>query len=232
MRSYLVPSLEDVPELRGCCRNMPGGSALVIPFATPLVDGESQFNHFGFLIGGGDAGFNSSLIDSKLTTVRVLFDGYDNKNLSLTPRLYLVPVGQDDFRSPARPHSAVAGSGSSEIRSWSLGPQRLPEMAPGQVVATANDGAQPPWVYHRRRFGPFAAKVMQNNDPEQEARVTKQYFGRSIYNTRWLLVIPAKLLNAEISEDDVWGYFLGRSGSSAGVKEIGIEFTFTAREGA
>ena len=228
MQSYLVPSLEDVPELRGCCRDMPKGSALVIPFATPLADGVSIFNHFGFLIGGNDAGFNSSLIDCKLTTVRVVLDGYDQKNLSRTPRVYLVPTGEDVFRSPPRD-----GDSPLESRRWSLGPHRLPATTPGQSVSSVSADNQPVSAFRQRRLGPFGAVLgfEQINDPEQSARATKQYYGRSIYNTRWLLVIPAKLLNATISEDETWEYFLGRPGSSAGVQDISIEFTFTAREG-
>ena len=228
LHSYLVPSLEDVPELRGCCRDMPKGSALVIPFATPLADGVSIFNHFGFLIGGNDAGFNSSLIDCKLTTVRVVLDGYDQKNLSRTPWVYLVPTGEDVFRSPPRD-----GDSPLETRRWSLGPHRLPATTPGQSVSSVSADNQPVSAFRQRRLGPFGAVLgfEQINDPEQSARATKQYYGRSIYNTRWLLVIPAKLLNATISEDETWEYFLGRPGSSAGVQDISIEFTFTAREG-
>lgn len=230
LHSYLVPSLEDVPDLRDCCRGMPSGSALVIPFATPLADQGSLFNHFGFLIGGGDAGFNSTLIDCKLTTVRVVFDGYDQKNLSRTPRVYLIPAGQDNFRSP--PRSGLDDSPLA-IRSWSLGPQRLPEMTPGNTVSSMRAGSQPAWAFHQRRFGHFDAVLghEQINEPEQAARATKQYYGRSIYNTRWLLVIPAKLLNAEIPEDETWEHFLGRPGFDDGVGDISLEFTFTAREG-
>ena len=230
LQSYVVPSLKDVPELRGCCRDMPQGSALVIPFATPLADNESVFNHFGFLMGGGDARFNSSLIDSKLTTVRVVLDGYDDKELSRTPGVYLVPAGEDIFRSPP---TSDAYDAPLEIRSWSLGPQRLPDTTPGRSTFSDSADSQPSAVFRQRRFGPFDAMLgsEQANDPEQSARLTTQYYGRSIYNTRWLLVIPARLLNAAIPEERTWEYFLGRPGSSAGVKDIQLEFSFTAREG-
>ena len=230
LQSYLVPSLKDVPELRGCCRDMPQGSALVIPFATPLADHESVFNYFGFLIGGGDAGFNSSLIDSKLTTVRVVLDGYDKKKLTPKPRVYLVPAGEDIFRIPP---SSDTDDLRLEIRSWSLGPQRLPDTTPGLSAFSDSADSRPAAVFRQRRFGPFDAMLgsEQSNDPKQSTRLTRQYYGRSIYNTRWLLVIPARVLNAEVSEERTWEYFLGRPGSSAGVKDIQIEFSFTAREG-
>ena len=215
LQSYLVPSLENVTELRGCCRGVPNGSALVIPFSTPLADSGNQFNHFGFLIGGGDAGFNSSQIDCKLATVRVVFDGYDQKNLARTPRVYLIPAGQDVFRSP--PLRGAVGS-SLEVRRWSLGPGRLPETTPGQLAPNVSAAGRLASVYRERRFGPFDAVLgfEQIDEPEQAARATKQYYGRSIYNTRWLLVIPAKLLNAELSEVETWEHFLGRPGSGGG----------------
>ena len=53
-----------------------------------------------------------------------------------------------------------------------------------------------------------------------------------MYNTRWLLVVPARFLNAVLGEDEVWGHFLGAPNSTRGIKDIRIEFAFSSREGA
>ena len=230
LRSHLVSSLGEIPELRSCCIDVPEGSALVIPFQTPLVVGANQFNHFGFPKGAGDSGFNGSLIDSKLTSVRVIFDGYDQSRLSQDPAVFLVPLGQDDFRSPARPD---VDNPPVEVRSWLLATYRLPP-PPDLRTTLASPGVESaPWTSFRRRHGPFDATIGDyQNKPQQRNRITKQHFGRSVYNTRWLLVVPARFLNAVLEDDEIWGHFLGAPNSTRGIKDIRIEFAFTSREGA
>ena len=167
LRSHLISSLGEIPELRNCCIDVPEGSALVIPFQTPLVVGANQFNHFGFPKGAGDAGFNGSLIDSKLTSVRVIFDGYEQSRLSQDPAVFLVPLGQDDFRSPARPD---VDNPSVEIRSWLLATYRLLPPPDLRTIRASPGVESAPWTSFRRRHGPFDATIGDHqNKPSREA---------------------------------------------------------------
>ena len=230
LRSHLVSSLGEIPELRSCCIDVPEGSALVIPFQTPLVVGANQFNHFGFPKGAGDSGFNGSLIDSKLTSVRVIFDGYGQSGLAQDPAVFLVPLGQDDFRSPARQD---VDNPPIEVRSWLLATYRPPPHTDLRAFRTSPSVSSAPWTSFRRRHRPFDATFGDyQNKPEQRNRITKQHFGRSVYNTRWLLVVPARNLSSVLEDDEIWGHFLGDPNSIKGVTDIRIEFAFSSREGA
>src|SRR5262249_33470000 len=129
-----VPDLWAVPEFRKFCNPFAAESAgpqpgLVIEFSTTVTSG---LNYFGHALGGGDSFYDSSRFATKIRSSGVWFSGYNSNGLSTTPRVYLVPVGDDVMRAPTGPFDDA-------IRSFSVVDQKLP--VPFPVGNAANLGA-------------------------------------------------------------------------------------------
>jgi hypothetical protein len=198
LENFRVDNLWSVPEFRRYARPFaaerdgaqPG---LVIPFSTEVVAG---LNLFGNELGPGDAAFDPSRFATKIRTVHVLFRDYDDTALSRTPRVYLLPVGADRLRSPSANEFA--------IRDWTVIDQALPPPFLVSGAALQN----PAWIplYNTlptdnslgaiRQFSAFLA---YKSDPDFEPdpmMANVDLVGRSVWNTRWVLIIPGQLLAA------------------------------------
>ncbi|MHC4343332.1 MAG: hypothetical protein ACYSUP_01440 [Planctomycetota bacterium] len=106
---YYVDDLWDLPEFRRYCKPfdtedvaLPG---IVIPFQTNITNG---LNFFGWP-GGADPYYAPENFVTKIRSVGVWFSDYDTSIMSPTPRVYLIPVGQDVVRADI-----------GEIRSWQV----------------------------------------------------------------------------------------------------------------
>jgi hypothetical protein len=170
--------------------------AIVIPVSTTINFG---FNFFGRELAGGDSAYDSTNFATKVRAVGVWFGGYDDlqssAGLSNTPRVYLIPVGYDVMRSPT--------GETGEIRTWKILDQKLPIPFPiGQA-----DLGDPAWIpmvdtlseeYAAiRRFSSFRAYHDTGEIIQSEMTMDSRLIGRSVWNTRWLLIIPAGTLHSD-----------------------------------
>jgi len=198
MMDALHPNLWELPEFRLFCRPFaaydpttpePG---LVIDFTSEINSGK---NYFGKSLGGGDHAYDSTNFATKIRSVGVWFEGYLSSDiqtdLSETPRVYLVPVGTDVMSIPT--------DGALATRSWNVLDQRIPRPLP----ARSADLDDPTWrpadsldgiLGDRRRFSSFRAYHDSGFFDESEMSFDSRLIGRSVWNTRWLLIIPGRTL--------------------------------------
>ncbi len=230
-----VPNILDLPEFQRYCK--PPGSGLlsvepgiVIPFSSSVHFG---LNFFGWPEVGGGGNFNSSHFATKIRSVRVKFSGYDSAfgGLSPTPYVYLIPVGNDVLRAPI----SLGVSGTVPTREWKILDQFFPPpisltSANTNVWQTANwlpfesvdTTAYKPDDYASqtpiRRYALMPADHDSLNNPENNGGFSR-LIGRSVWNTRWLLVIPAGALRSDRAQ--ALSIFIdGRYGDGAGVQDI------------
>ena len=190
LQSSIVPDLWQVPEFRKYCRAFAPESAgpqqgLVIPFLTNVTFG---LNYFGWPLGGRDSAYDSSRFATKVRSAGVWFVNYNVAGLSNTPRVYLVPAGDDIMRSPS-------GDGQS-IRSFTVVDQKLPVPFPIGSTDLSNAG----WIPGNdtlsddfggiRKSSSFRAYHDSGSFAAAETIQDSRLIGRSVWNTRWLLIIP------------------------------------------
>ncbi len=226
LASHKVADLWGVPEFRQYCRPFADPSdgpqpGLVVEFSTEITPGR---NVFGRELGGADHAYSAANFATKIRSLGVWFEGYNHTGLATTPRVYLVPVGNDVLR--------VANSDRPQTRRWNVVEQAIPVpfaindanlARPGFIPSVAGtDGS----FAERRRFGDFRAYHTGDGgaiDPAQMA-TTSRLIGRSVWNTRWLLVIPGAALHAD--PDYGVDQFL------RGVKDIKLQFETYSNEGS
>ncbi len=199
--------LASLPEYRNYCKpveeqgvtNEPG---LVIEFSSTITAGR---NFFGQDLAGGDNAYDPSHSATKIRSVGVWFAGYNNAfgtngagGLANAPRVYLVPVGADVMRSPTR--------NGGFTRNWTVFDQALP--VPYNVSAADLDA--PSWIPYfnslsenfaaARRYASLRAYHDSGNFNASELCTNARLIGRSVWNTRWLLIIPGRTLLADPEE--------------------------------
>ena len=180
---------------------------LVIPFETTI---DFALNLFGNDLAGGDHAYDSSWYSTRIAAAGVWFDGYNQKTpdaagsaqvqLAADPVVYLVPVGFDCLRAP--------GLADGTCWQFSVVDQVIP--APYNIGSYELDGET--WMpslndadwqgvdsmvkirkhpSFRAYFGPTGG------EPDDSRLDATRLIGRSVWNTRWLLVIPAGSMNAD-----------------------------------
>ncbi|MBN2808532.1 MAG: FG-GAP repeat protein [Deltaproteobacteria bacterium] len=195
-----VENLWDVPEFRRYCRPFaeegiaePG---IVIPFSTTVNAG---MNFFHWPLGGGDSYYSSSNFATKVRSVGIWFSNYNGTGMSLTPRVYLVPVGEDILRTPSY--------NTREIRTWNVVDQKIPQPFP---IVPLEMEENPSWIptidttydeiFEIRRHSDFRAYHDSGWLNESEMLYDSRLVGRSVWNTKWLLIIPGRALLADGDE--------------------------------
>ena len=157
---------------------------------------------------GGDSTYDSTWYATRIAAAGLWFDGYNQKadgytgnvQLSTTPVAYLVPVGNDRMRVPGAedgtimqfsvvdqvvPAPYAIGSSHLESASW------VPSMLDGDY-AGADSAAR------IRRHPSFRAYFdPAGGEPTDESLDATRLVGRSVWNTKWLLVIPAGSMNSD-----------------------------------
>jgi hypothetical protein len=189
LESHRVADLWQVPEFRRYCRPFaPQGAGaqpgLVIPFSSQIIFGK---NFFGWPLGPGDSAYDPTLYATKVRSVGVWFDGYAGEGLSTTPRVYLVPAGLDIMYVPDSPDFAT--------REWNVVDQKIPVPLP----VSQSSLRDPSWIPLRdslngtlseiRRYSSFRAYHNSGFTPDQMS-FDSRLVGRSVWNTRWMLIIP------------------------------------------
>ncbi|VGO20758.1 hypothetical protein [Pontiella sulfatireligans] len=203
-----VSDLWDVPEFRQHCRafaaeadgngdhvEQPG---LVMRFSTQIQSGK---NVFGLPLSGADHYYSSSVFANKIHAAGIWFSDYQSddvlNDLPETPRVYLLPVGLDVMSVPTSANPDV-------VRAWNVVDQRIPIPVP----ALGSDLDRSDWVplydslsgqyAENRRFSEFRAYhdggVLVDAD---ELVSDTRLFGRSVWNTEWMLIIPGANLNSD-----------------------------------
>ena len=195
-----MPNVLSVPEFQRHCipfsPTQPVEPAIVIPFSTTINFG---LNFFGWPAGGGDNDYDSTKFATKIRSVGVWFANYNNLGGGMinTPRIYLVPVGLDVMRAPTQ--------GEPFVREWRILDQALPVPFP----LSSGDLNNPSWrpddslsedFAAIRRFGRFRAYHDSGNFNPAETISDSRLIGRSVWNTRWLLIIPAGTLHTDRNE--------------------------------
>ena len=209
LKKNVVSDLNGIAEFRHYCQPLSGSTeekepGLVIEFPSEIVYG---YNFFGKETVGGDSPLDPTWYATHISAAGVHFDGYDASTLAKTPTCYLVPVGEDRMR---------AVGDQDAILSWRVVDQTIP--APYAIGSTELDN--PDWtpLYNgitggndlgaRIRKHPafrayYGGKGVAPNDSELDCT---RLVGRSAWNTRWLLIIPAGQMNS--SRDDAIDAFI------------------------
>ncbi|MGZ8900117.1 MAG: hypothetical protein ACXW3Z_08480, partial [Limisphaerales bacterium] len=202
LAGYRVANLSDIPEVRqhllfeATQLQEPG---LIIPFASTV---NQDLNFFGWPAGPGDSGFNPTAFSTKIKSISVSFLNYRTTGaggMQSSVYVYLIPVGSDIARTPRR----FVGDTINFTREWRIVDQWLPipfplsgETDPALVsnnwipVNYIQVGQQP--LGEIRGHAAFEAwhdsQVFPISEPQFKAT---RLIGRSVWNDKWLLVIPA-----------------------------------------
>ena len=171
--------------------------------ATPTVEERDGIPHHMFDVIGPEEEFSAADYATKIDAVGVYFENYDKAVVSETnkvgsvalakePNVYLVPIGNDVMRSPA-------GTERKEL-CWKVVDQVLP--LPYTIGSTELDSA-----------GGISSMVGFDGTSDSGAGIRRhstlragynftstRLVGRSAWNTRWMLVIPASSLNSNFEE--------------------------------
>ena len=196
LESYRVDNLLDLPEFKRYCLPFTPADAeepaLVIPFSTDVNFGN---NFFGLSLAGGDNAYDSTHFATKIRSVGVWFSNFDNAfegGLANQPRVYLIPVGVDRMRVPSKD--------MEEIRSFHVVDQALPVPYP----FSEQDWESSDWsalkdllgneLYNTRRYPSMRAYHDSGDFDSTEVVNNSRLIGRSVWNTKWLLIIPGGTL--------------------------------------
>ncbi len=146
--------------------------------------------------------------------------------MSNTPRAYLVPVGIDIQRSPT--------DFFGDVRAFKVLDQVIPAPFTGIGNSELNDRSWIPSVDNLtssfadiRRFSSLRAYHDNGNFNPNEVNRDSRLIGRSVWNTRWLLIIPAGTLHsnrAEGLERFIDGQLFGNRRNGNGISDIKIFF--------
>lgn len=228
---HVVSNLYTLPEFVRYCipfgasTNAPAGGepGIVISFPSTVTFAQ---NFFGWPLGGNDSAYDSSHFATKVRGVGVWFANYDNLNLSLTPRVYLIPTGNDVLRSP----SGNLGT----MREFQVVDQLLPVPFPNPTAL--QDPNYLPFtdslngtIADIRKFGSFRAYHDGGFTTDQMTYSTR-LVGRSVWNRRWMLIIPAGTLSANRWQA-LNTFINGVNGDGNGVSDIKLFFQTYSYQG-
>lgn len=171
-----------------------GEPALVIPFSSTVNAGQ---NFFGNPLVEGQDQFDSTKFATKIRSVKIIFEGLASAGLASQPLVYLVPTGADVLRSPSDPRNLAT-------RQWTILDQAVPvpfalNYKSGGIIPS--ELSNPSWIPSIngvsgsastiRRYGQLRAF---DDQVAADGNASTQLVGRSVWNTRWLLIIPGRTL--------------------------------------
>ncbi|MEY4245551.1 MAG: hypothetical protein RLZZ245_3136, partial [Verrucomicrobiota bacterium] len=184
------------------------------PFASPAGPAQPGFkiefsseinsgrNFFGNALSAADHAYSTANFATKLRSVGVGFSGYDvaadgKQQLAATPRVYFVPAGLDIMR--------YSDGLVPKTRGWNVVTQRLPVPFPINTTNLRDYAFNPAVDSLNGRFAeltrlgdfrayPTSGGTLSGSDP---AYADSQLFSRSVWNTKWILFIPAASLGSD-----------------------------------
>jgi len=196
LRRHVVPDIQDLPEYKRFCVPITPAQAdepgIVIPFSTEINAGR---NFFGWPAGGADHIYLDTQNSIKIREVGVHFINYNSQVLIATPAAFLIPAGADILRSPVL---------SRETREWKILDQivPVPHLGSENFTLPMSDPDFSPIVHSMggsfidvRRYADRPA--IHTGNVELQLTNNSQHIGRSVWNTRWVLIIPAVRLNSD-----------------------------------
>ncbi|MEE9293884.1 MAG: hypothetical protein V3W34_02820, partial [Phycisphaerae bacterium] len=184
--------------------------ALVIPFQSKLISGRNFFGRPST----GDVTMPSDWFALRINEYGVRFEDYPGPPLNIITNVYVIPVGLDVTRVPL--------CSEAPIREWDLLDQLIPNPFP-----LSNDFESPTWQPWDSLAGGASGFVQRRLIPTVPAcdflagtcERSPKLAGRSVWNTRWLLIIPeSELAGAE--EVDGVDVFINGSGGTPGTSDI------------
>ena len=231
LAKYWVDNLLTLPEYRRYCQPFQaiGGlqtqePGLAIPFSSTI---DFAKNFFGNDLAGEDSALDSTYFATKIAEAGIFFDGYNEKlngytgtaPFALTPTVYLIPIGDDRMRAP--------GLEDGTVLSYRIVDQVVP--LPYTVGSTHLDN--PDWMplydgytggvdlaARIRKYPSFRAYFGAGGTSSAYLDCPR-LVGRSAWNTRWLLIIPAGTLNA--NRDDALRTFInGKDANRDGIVDL------------
>jgi hypothetical protein len=195
LQSFRVANVLDDPIYRRYCipSHDPASlhePALVIPFSTTIQDG---LNHFGQVKGAGDGSYSTAYFATKIRSIGVGLIGYNSALFPRTPRVYLVPVGADVMRVPGQP---------SRTREFYVVDQVLPQPSAltGEIIGAQDflpmfDSVNQPEFFAAVRKIPDFLAYYTGDDFDPATKSNRRLVGRSVWNTRWVLILRGRELN-------------------------------------
>jgi len=206
--------LNDSDVLKYCANlSKANGSAvpgIVIPFFTTIEQG---LNFFGWPLAAGDHSYSQSTFATKILSAGVMFKDYVGMDsfdgtppasssanaLSATPYVYLIPAGFDSMRTPPL-------GDRTAIRTWNVKDQALPlpinigasGYSAHQLFSPQGTLNEQLWIPRKHQaFRPVSSSAFFYGSVPAEF-TSSRLVGRSVWNSKWKLVIPAySLLNNE-----------------------------------
>lgn len=196
-------------------RNLLTVPGYVIEFSTTIEEG---VNFFGNPLMGGDQTFSPSAFTTKIRYSGIGFKGYigmasptsiggsvnspndpgigftDPNALSATPYVYLIPSGMDSMRAPSNTDTNI-------IRSWMIEDQAVPlpfDIGGAFSSSNATSGfATLREQFTLRKHGAFRAVPGDTVFSSATNFTSTRLISRSVWNSKWKLVIPGSTLLAE-----------------------------------
>jgi hypothetical protein len=220
-----MDNILDDEDVRRYCMQINSANSLAVPgfvisFATTISDG---YNFFGQPLAGGDSTFTPTSFATKIRSSGIAFKGYvgmasptsiggavsgsggsspadpdlgflDPNALSATPYVYLIAAGADSMRSPALGDSSI-------VRTWQVEDQTiaLPFDIGGQQLNSSSFTAEQSLseAFTIRKHQAFRAVPDGTVFSSGLGFTNTRLIGRSVWNSRWKLVIPGKTLLAD-----------------------------------
>jgi hypothetical protein len=216
LQQHMVPNLMADPDVARYCNNLktPDGSAvpgIVISFASTI---DHKKNFFGLARAAGDHAYSPSSYATKISSAGLVLKGYVGMDpyavgtpgaggpsslaanaLMATPYVYFIPCGIDSMLAPPL-------GDTNTVRSWTVHDQALP--LPMNLGASAFNSTQlfdangslseQPWILRKHQaFRPVNDPAFFYSSVPAEF-TNSRLVGRSVWNTRWKIVIPAYTL--------------------------------------
>ncbi|WP_166443009.1 LamG domain-containing protein [Phragmitibacter flavus] len=199
LNDYMVPNLWNIPEFRTFCvppwaESEGAQPGLVIPFESHIFEGK---NFFGWPLAARDQSYDSTHFSTKIIGAGIWMEGYDGTNLAVAPRVWLVPAGDDVMRIPRSP--------TLQSRRWSVVDQAIPvpyvinqsNLVDPRYISGISSLTEPMGAI--RRYSRMRAYHDDGGDAFAEDEVVPdiRLVGRSVWNTKWVLIIPGSTLSAD-----------------------------------
>ena len=203
LEKYRVDDILSDPEFRHYCQRpqaqdgpVAAEPGFIIPFSTSI---DFARNFFGKPLLGDESAYSSSDYATKIHSIGVKFVGYNSMTtnasegcgpqLALSPNIYLVPAGRDYMRAPAGiERKLLAFDTVDQVMPlpYAVGSTEL-DSASWQPTMEGLDGTTATGVRIRRH----------STIPEGGSISSTRLVGRSVWNDRWLLVIPAGSMHSD-----------------------------------
>ena len=210
LEQHIVSNVLNDSDVASQCRNIkkPDGSAVpgfIIPFSTTIESGK---NFFGLELSGGDHVYSPSSYATVISNAGFVLPGYvgmdasiggpelDDTNkdyiLSATPYVYLIPCGNDCMRAPPLGDEGI-------FRSWTVQDQALPlpynlganDFNSNKFFRANGTLNEQPWIIRKHQAIRAVADMSLFDTAPPLEYSSNRLIGRSAWNTRWKIVIPA-----------------------------------------